>query len=55
MSADVGEVMLTIGAVVSRVIESLVTFDILFAASLYHAYTVLLPSPLLKLYETSAL
>ena len=40
--------MVTVGAAVSRVIESLAALDTFPAASLYHTYTVLLPSPLLN-------
>ena len=40
--------MVTVGAVVSKEMESLAVFDTFPAASLYHAYNVLLPSPLLK-------
>ena len=52
VALDVGLVMVTVGAVVSRVIESLAVFDTFPAASLYHTYTVLLPSPLLNVYDT---
>ena len=48
-SAGLGPVIT--GAVVSKIIESLAVSDILFTASLYQTYTVLLPSPLLKVYE----
>ena len=41
-----------VGAVVSKVMESLTLFDTYPAAFLYQAYTVLLPSPLLKVYVT---
>ena len=44
--------MVTMGAVVSRVIESVAALDTFPAASLYHTYTVLLPSPLARVYET---
>jgi len=52
VALDVGLVMVTVGAVVSRVIESLAVFDTFPAASLYHTYTVLLPSPPFMVYET---
>jgi hypothetical protein len=52
VALDVGLVMVTVGAVVSRVIESLAVFDTFPTASLYHTYTVLLPSPLLNVYDT---
>ena len=47
--------MVITGIVVSSVMEPLATFDTFPAASLNQAYTVLLPSPLLKVYETLAL
>ena len=47
--------MVTVGAVVSRAMESLAVLDTFPAASLYHTYTVLLPSPLLRVYEMLAL
>lgn len=50
VESAVGLVMATMGTVVSRIIESLVVFDILFKESLNHAYIVLLPSPLLNVY-----
>ena len=51
---DVGLVMVTVGTVVSRVIESFTALDIFPAASLYHTYTVLLPSPPINVYDTSS-
>ena len=47
--------MAIVGTVVSKVMESLATFDTFPEASLNQAYTVLLPSPPLKVYETLAL
>ncbi len=44
--------MVIVGAVVSRVISSLAELDTFPEESLNHTYTVLLPSPLLKVYET---
>ena len=47
--------MVIVGAVVSRVMVSLAELaelDTFPAASLYHTYTVLLPSPLLRVYVT---
>ena len=55
MALDVGLVMVMEGTVVSKVMESLAVFDTFPAASLYQIYTILLPSPLLKVYETLAL
>ena len=52
---EVGLVMVIMGAVASSVMESLTAVDIFPAASLYQTYTVLLPFPLLKVYETLAL
>ena len=49
---EVGLVIVTDGAVVSRMMESLAELDTFPAASLYHTYTVLLPFPLLKAYDT---
>lgn len=40
------------GDIVSKVISSLAAFDTFPEESLNHAYTILLPSPLLKVYET---
>ncbi len=48
----VGLVIFTVGAVVSRIIVSLAEFDTFPAASLYHTYIVLPPSPPLKEYDT---
>ena len=44
--------MVTMAAVVSRVMESLAEFDTFPAESLYHTYTVLLSLPLANEYET---
>ena len=52
VSLEVGLVMVTMGVVVSRVIESLAALDTFPAESLYHTYTVLLSSPLANEYET---
>ncbi len=52
VALDVGLVMVTVGAVVSRVIESLAVLDTFPAASLNQTYNVLLPSPLLNVYDT---
>jgi hypothetical protein len=49
---DVGLDIVTVGTVVSRVIVALAVPDTFPAASLYQAYIVLLPSPLLKEYDT---
>jgi hypothetical protein len=49
---EVGLVMVTMGAVVSRIMESLAVLDIFPAASLYQTYTVLPPSELERVYET---
>ena len=51
VSLDVGLVIVTMGAVVSRVIESLAELDTFPAASLYHTYTVFCSSPLVRGYE----
>ena len=45
-------VMVTMGAVVSKVMLSLAELDTFPAESLYHTYTVLLSSPLANEYET---
>ena len=52
VSPEVGLVMVTMGAVVSRIMESLTVLDTFPAASLYQTYTVLVSSPLVKVYET---
>ena len=52
MELDVGLDMVTVGTVVSRVIVAFAVLDTFPAASLYQAYIVLLPSPLLKEYDT---
>ena len=52
MELDVGLDIVTVGTVVSRVMVAFAVLDTFPAASLYHAYIVLLPSPLLKEYET---
>ena len=49
---EVGLVIIMVGGVVSKIIESLKELDIFPESSLYQTYTVLLPSPLLKVYET---
>jgi hypothetical protein len=51
---EVGLVMVTVGEVVSRVIELFAALDTFPALSLYQTYTVLLPSPLLTVYDTFA-
>ena len=51
---DVGVVIIMVGIIVSRVISSEAVFDTFPELSLYHTYTALLPSPLLTVYETSA-
>lgn len=52
VSLEVGLVMVTVGAVVSRVIESLAALDIFSPESLNQTYSVLLPSLPLKVYDT---
>ena len=52
VSLEVGLVMVTMGAVVSKIIESLAALDTFPAASLYHTYTVFCSSPLVSEYET---
>jgi hypothetical protein len=52
---DVGLDIVTVGTVVSRVMVAFAVLETFPAASLYHTYIVLLPSPLLKEYETVAL
>ena len=54
VSSDVGLVIFIIGAVESNMIESLAASDIFPEASLNQTYTILLPSSLLNVYETSA-
>ena len=55
VALDVGLVMVTEGTVVSRVMESLAVPDTFPAASLYQAYIVFKPFPLLNVYDTLAL
>src|SRR3990172_2323363 len=51
VSPKVGLVMVTMGAVVSRIMESLAVLDTFPVASLYQTYTVFVSSPLVKVYE----
>ena len=55
VASEVGLVIVIEGAVVSWVMDALAVLDTFPAASLYHTYTVLLPSPLLNVYETLVL
>ena len=52
VSLEVGLVMVTMGAVVSKIIESLAALDTFPAESLYHTYMVFCSSPLASVYET---
>ena len=47
-----GLVIVTMGAVVSRVMESLAALDTFPAESLNHTYTVFCSSPLVNVYDT---
>ena len=50
--SEVGLVMVTMGAVVSKVMLSLAELDTFPPKSLYHTYTVFEPSPLARVNET---
>ena len=55
VAPSTGLVLVTVGAVVSRITESLAAPDTLPASSLYQANSTLLPSPPFREYETSLL
>ena len=52
VSFEVGLVMVTMGAVVSKVMLSFAEFDIFPVESLNHTYTVFCSSPLVNVYDT---